>query len=105
MQNAHYGRTDVCGDPDGHSGHHHGVYHHMVWETYTDQHGRRKRNIIDQGEHHRGDRRVAGRPVHYPEDLGRPARPPAPEYQARHSRGDHQADEYEGRHRGGAHRR
>lgn len=60
VQNAPYGRVDVCGEPEGHGGPHRGMHRGMVWETYRAG-GRTKNNIIDQGTDLPGDRVAAGK--------------------------------------------
>jgi len=68
VQNADYGRVDVCGEEAGHDAMlnatpHRGMYRGMVWESYRDKGGRKKTNIIDQGEPFEQERLEGGAPV------------------------------------------
>lgn len=68
IQNAPYGRVDVCNLEAGHDTMinptpHHGKYHGIVWDEWISKSGRRIPNIIDQGEPFEQERLEGGIPV------------------------------------------
>jgi hypothetical protein len=68
VQNADFGRVDVCGLESGHdqmlnATPHEGMYRGMKWETHRDLKGRPRYNIIDQGRPFDEERLEGGAPV------------------------------------------
>lgn len=68
VQNADYGRVDVCGEESGHDAMlnptpHRGMYRGMVWESFRDVRGRKRSNIINQGSPFEEERLEGGTPV------------------------------------------
>lgn len=93
VQNTDYGRVDVCGEESGHDAMlnptpHRGMYRGMVWETFQDARGRKRSNIIDQGQPFEEERLEGGEPVSHKVqrhliESARPHARPNPPYRER----------------------
>jgi hypothetical protein len=93
VQNADFGRVDVCGLETGHDTMldpvpHKGMYRGMVWESFRDIKGRKQNNIIDQGRAFDEERLEGGKAVPHEVqrhmiDRARPLARPNPPYHER----------------------